>query len=206
MSSSNCCFLTCIQTSQEAGQVVCYSHLLKNFAQFIMIHIDKGFSAVNEAEVDVFLVFSCFFNEPTAAKLLQLCLTLCNPIGGSPPGSPVSGILQARTLEWVAISFSNAWKWKVKVKSLSRFWLLVTPWTAAYQAPASTGFSRQEYWSGVPLPSWNEPTDVGNLISGSSAFSKSSLKLDSWFTYCWCLAWRILNVTLLVCEMSAIVQ
>ena len=88
-----------------------------------------------------------------AAKSLQLCPTLCNPIDGSPPGSPVPGILQARTLEWVAISFSNAWKWKVKVKSLSCVGLLATPWTVAYQAPLSMGFSRQEYWSGVPLPS-----------------------------------------------------
>ena len=88
-----------------------------------------------------------------AAKSLQSCPTLCNPIDGSPPGSPVTGILQARTLEWVAISFSNAWKWKVKVKLLSRFQLFVTLWTAAYQAPPSMGFSRQEYWSGVPLPS-----------------------------------------------------
>ena len=88
-----------------------------------------------------------------AAKLLQSCLTLCNPIDGSPPGSSIPEILQARTLEWVAISFSNAWKWKVKVKSLSRVQLVATPWTAAYQAPPSMGFSRQEYWSGVPLPS-----------------------------------------------------
>ena len=88
-----------------------------------------------------------------AAKSLQSCLTLCNPTDGSPPGSPVPGILQARTLERVAISFSNAWKWKVKVKSLSRVRLLATPWTAAYQAPPSMGFYRQEYWSGVPLPS-----------------------------------------------------
>ena len=88
-----------------------------------------------------------------AAKLLQLCPTLCDPIDGSPPGSPVPGILQARTLEWVAISFSNAWKWKVKVKLLSCVQLLVTPWTAAYQAPPSMGFARQEYWSGLPLPS-----------------------------------------------------
>ena len=87
------------------------------------------------------------------AKSLQSCLTLCNPIDGSPPGSPVPGILQARTLEWVAISFSNAWKWKVKVKSLSRVQPFVTPWTIAYQAPLSMGFSRQEYWSGVPSPS-----------------------------------------------------
>jgi len=88
-----------------------------------------------------------------AAKSLQSCPTLCDPIDGSPPGSPISGILQARTLEWVAISFSNAWKWKVKGKSLSRVRLLVTPWTTAYQAPPPMGFSRQEYWSGVPLPS-----------------------------------------------------
>ena len=87
------------------------------------------------------------------AKSLQLCLTLCDPIDGNPPGSPIPGILQARTLEWVAISFSNAWKWKVKVKSLSCARLSVTPWTAAYQAPPSMGFSRQEYCSGVPLPS-----------------------------------------------------
>ena len=86
-----------------------------------------------------------------AAKSLQSCPTLCDPIDGSPPGSPVPGILQARTLEWAAISFSSAWKWKVKVKPLSRVRLLLTPWTAAYQAPLSMGFSRQEYWSGVPL-------------------------------------------------------
>ena len=78
---------------------------------------------------------------------------LCDPIDGSPRGSPVPGILQERTLEWVAISFSNAWKWKVKVKSLSYVWLLATPWIAAYQAPPSMGYSRQEYWSRVPLPS-----------------------------------------------------
>ena len=90
-----------------------------------------------------------------AAKSLQSCPTLCDPIDGSPSGSPVPGILQARTLEWVAISYSNAWKWKVKVKSLSRVPLFVTPWTAAYQAPLSMEFSRQEYWSGLPLPSPN---------------------------------------------------
>ena len=85
--------------------------------------------------------------------LSRFSLILCDPIDGSPPGSPVPGILQARTLEWVAISFSNAWKWKVKVKSLSRVRLFATPWTAAHQAPPFMGFSRQEYWSGVPLPS-----------------------------------------------------
>ena len=86
-----------------------------------------------------------------AAKSLQSCPTLCDPIDGSPPDSPVPGILQARTLEWVAIFFSSTWKWKVKVKLLSRVWLLATPWTAVHQAPPSMGFSRQEYWSGVPL-------------------------------------------------------
>ena len=88
-----------------------------------------------------------------AAKSLQSCLTPCNPIDSSPLGSSVPGTLQARTLEWGAISFPNAWKWKLKGKSLSHAWLLATPWTAAYQAPPSMGFSRQEYWSGVPLPS-----------------------------------------------------
>ena len=93
------------------------------------------------------------WSSAAAAKSLQSCPTPCDPIDGSPPDSPVPGILQARTLEWVAISFSNAWKWKVKVKSLSCVRLLVTPRTAAHQAPPSMGFSRQEYWSGVPLPS-----------------------------------------------------
>ena len=88
-----------------------------------------------------------------AAKSLQSCPTLCDPIDGSQPGSAVPGILQARTPEWAAISFSNAWKWKVKVKSLSFVQLFATPRTAAYQAPLSMGFSRQEYWSRVPLPS-----------------------------------------------------
>ena len=149
--SSNCCFLTCIQISQEAGQVVWYSHLLKNFPQFVVIHTVKGFGVDNKEEVDVFPELSCFFDDPTDvgnlisgssafsksslniwkftvhmllkpglenferhfasmhyAKSLQSCPTLCDPIDGSPPGSPIPGILQARTLEWVAISFSNA--------------------------------------------------------------------------------------------------
>ena len=96
-----------------------------------------------------------------AAKSPQSCLTLCDPTDSSPPGSPIPGILQARTLEWVAISYSNAWKWKVKVKALSRVQLLATPWTATYQAPLSVGFSRQEYWSGVPLPS---PKQYGDFF------------------------------------------
>ena len=105
-----------------------------------------------------------------AAKSLQSCPTLCDPIDDSPPGPPpVPGILQARTLEWVAISFSNAWKWKVKVKSLSRVWPSATPWTAAYQAPLSMGFSRQEYRSGLPLPS------LENLISRIKSYTTSQI-------------------------------
>ena len=96
-----------------------------------------------------------------AAESPQSCPTLWGPRDGSPPGSPVPGILQARALEWVAVSFSNAWKWKVKMKSLSRAWLLATPWTTAYQAPPSMGFSRQEYWSGVPLPSLHQAHRLG---------------------------------------------
>ena len=95
-----------------------------------------------------------------AAESLQSCLTLCDPIDGSLPGSPVPGILQARTLEWVATSFSKEWKWKGKVKLLSRVRLFMTPWTTAHQAPPSMGFSRQEYWSGVPLPS---PSEAGEF-------------------------------------------
>ena len=162
-----------------------------------MIYTVKGFGIINEAEVDVFLEFSCFFYDPrdvgnlifgssafsksslnfwsswftycwslvwilsitllvcvaAAAKSLQSCPTLCNPIDGSPSGSAVPGILQARTLELVAMSFSNAGKQKVRVKSLSHVRLFATPWTTASQPPLSMGFSRQEYWSGVPLPS-----------------------------------------------------
>ena len=88
-----------------------------------------------------------------AAKSLQSCPTLSDPMGCSPLGSSVHRIFQARVLEWVAISFSNVWKWKVKVKSLSHVRLLATPWTAAHQVPPSMGFSRQEHWSGVPSPS-----------------------------------------------------
>ena len=110
-----------------------------------------------------------------AAKSLQSCPTLCDPIDGSPSGSTIPGILQARTLEWAAISFSNAWKWKVKVKSLSRARLFSTPWTAAYQAPPSMGFARQEYWSGVPMPSLGEKkkkTEGGNNKDGIMQYTE----------------------------------
>ena len=110
-------------------------------------------------EAQIYFNPTLWYHYAAAAKSLQLCLTLCDPIDCSPPGSLVPGILQARTPEWGAISFSNAWKSKVKVKSLSHVQLFATPWTTAYQAPPSMGFSRQEYWSGVPLPSlvpsWN---------------------------------------------------
>ena len=112
------------------------------------------------------LALKSFSSVPLAkfAKSLQSCLTLCDPIDGSPQGSPIPGILQARTLEWVAISFSNVWKWKVKVKSLSRVGLSVTPWIAAYQDPPTMGFSRQKYWSGVPLPSPSVPLVMSNSV------------------------------------------
>ena len=123
-----------------------------------------------------------------AAKSLQSCPTLCNPTDGSPPGSPVPGILQERTLEWVAISFSNAWKWKLKVKSLSRVQLLATPWTAAYQAPPSMGVSRQEYWSGIPLPSPNMPSRLGIIwraFINSKTYECRSIKNNFYFWVAW---------------------
>ena len=117
-----------------------------------------------------------------AAKSLQSCLTLCDPIDSSPLGSSVPGILQARTLEWVAISFFNAWKWKVKVKSFSRVRHLVNPWTAAHQAPPSMGFSRQEYWSGVPLPS---PAARTKRKKKSSIMWSSGFKIQVFFIWVW---------------------
>ena len=120
---------------------------------------------------------------PAAAKSLQSCPTLCNPIDGSPPGSPVPQILQARTLEWVAISLSNASKWKVKVKSLSHVRLFATPWTVAYQAPVSMGFSRQEYWSGVPLPSlWAIREGPKFFLYSSKSMKTSNGKTKNWVT------------------------
>ena len=116
-------------------------------------------------------MFCCLQETAAAAKSLQSCPTLCDPIDGGPPGSPVPGILQARTLEWVAISFSNAWKGKVK--PLSRVRLFVTPWTIAHQAPPSMGFSRQEYWSGVPSPS---PMWRADLMEKTLMLGKTEVK------------------------------
>ena len=140
-----------------------YLRLMKNLVKFIYSQLWKSATLWQKPKKGYFhyllpslnSIFAYRLSATATAKSLQLCPTLCDPIDSSPPGSPVPGILQARTLEWVAISFSNAWKWKVKVKSLSHVWPSATPWTAAYQAPPSMGFSRQEYWSGVPLPSPN---------------------------------------------------
>ena len=117
-------------------------------------HQNKFCTEVCESTLaPLFLLCSFFLLIAAAAASLQSCPTLCDPIDGSLPGSSVPGILQARIQEWVATSISNAWKWKVKVKSLSCVWPLATPWTVAYQGSPSMGFSRQEYWSGVPWPS-----------------------------------------------------
>ena len=131
-----------------------------------------------------------------AAKSLQSCPTLCDPTDGSPPGSAIPGILQARTPEWVAIFFSNAWKWKVKVKSLSRVRLFATPWTAAYQAPPSMGFSKQEHWSGVPFsknqtcwensspsPAYNPLVKTECLKPVGFCLGYGSSSLTIWITY-----------------------
>ena len=114
-----------------------------------------------------------------AAKSLQSCLTLCDPIDSSPPGSFIPGILQARRLECIAISFSNAWKWKVKVKPLSLVRFFATPWTAAHQAPLSMGFSSQEYWSGVPLPS-PKMSSIPSLILSLTVLRKM---VDIYFSF-----------------------
>ena len=123
----------------------------------------------------------CSATATAAAKSLQSCPTLCDPIDSSPPGSPIPGILQARTLEWVAISFSNAWKWKVKVKSLRRVRPSATPWTAAFQAPPSMRFSRQEYWSGMPLPS---PTFAHFLSIDTLTFQEFLKTIDAHVLSC----------------------
>ena len=133
-----------------------------------------------------------FSTTAAAAKSLQSCPTLCDPIDGSPPGPTIPGILQARTLEWAAISIFCAWKWKAKVKSFSHVRLFITPWTAAYQAPPFMGFSRQEYWSGVPLPS-PHMEDWHTFLKFKI---KNWIKIVNWFAerrkgiyFCWVLDW-----------------
>ena len=130
---------------------------IKIFEYLINLHIQRSSDDINIYLIYMWYIYiwmvDMWYAAAAAAKSLQSCPTLCDPIAGSPPGSPIPGILQARTLEWVAISFSNAWKWKVKVKLFIHVQLFATPWTAAYQAPPPMGFSRQEYWSGLPMPS-----------------------------------------------------
>ena len=162
---SKVAILFCFPTGSEWASVALYlcQHLVVSVFQVVVILTGESWYlfivliCISMVVYDVSfhrLIYCLYvFFGAAAAKSLQSCPTLCDPIDSSPPGSPIPGILQARTLEWVAISFSSAGKWKGKVKSLSHVWLLATPWTAAYQPPPSMGFSRQEYWSGVPLPS-----------------------------------------------------
>ena len=159
---------TCMKVSVMSNSLWSLGIIQARILEWVDVLFSRGSSQPRDG-TQVSLIAGRFFTvwasrkahaAAAAAKLLQSCPTLCDPIDGSPPGSPVPGILQAGTLEWVAISFSNAWKWKVKVKSLSHVQLLATPWTAAHQAPPSMGFSRQEYWSGVPLPSPGKPINV----------------------------------------------
>ena len=149
------CFSTIISTILTIvwPWVALFSYI-KSFKSFTICWIGiHQLTSILESSICTLLKYTTA--AAAAAKSLQSWPTLWDPIDSSPPGSPVPGILQARTLEWVAISFSSAWKWKVRVKSLSRARLLATPWTAAYQAPPSMGVPRQEYWSGWPVPLWN---------------------------------------------------
>ena len=130
MTSSNSCFLTCIQISQ----VLLYYNINT------LYYIWRIYNSLLKWWISTTEIIQSSKYAAAAAKSLQSCPTLCNPIDGGPPGSPVPRILQAKTLEWVAISFSNAWKGKVKVKLLSRVRLFETSWSAAYQAPPSMGF------------------------------------------------------------------
>ena len=137
-----------------------------------------------------------------AAKSLQSCPTLCDPVESSLPCSSVLGILQAKMLEWVAISFSNAWKWKVKVKYLSQVWLFVTPWTAAHEAPPSMGFSRQEYWSGVSSPSPSNNLEWDHFLS--KVWSRLVVPVEEKILYCnflslFSFSFHVLNLSEVTC-------
>ena len=146
---SNSCSLSRWCHPAISSSIVPFSSCLQSFQASWSFKMSQFFTSGGQniglsASASVFPT-----NAAAAAKLLQLCPTLCDPIDSSPPGSPVPGILQARTLEWVAVSFSNASKWKMKGKPLSHVRLFTTPWTAAHQAPPFMGLSRQEYWSGL---------------------------------------------------------
>ena len=140
-----------LELSWQFNKVAGYKINTQNSTPFLYIRL-KGLLRKYLKPI-TYITTDIYSAAAAAAKSLQSCPTLCDPMDCSLQSFSVPGILQARTLEWVAISFSNAWKWKVKVKPLSRVRLLATPWTAAYQAPPSMGFSGQPYWSGVPLPS-----------------------------------------------------
>ena len=141
-----------VSVIQHDQNVACKD--LRQFQESSIVYFGHPVSKQSNCrQVLITTVYTPRFAAAAAAKSLQSCPTLCDPVDCSPLGSSVPRILQATTLEWVAISFSNAWKWKVKVKSLSCAQLLTIPWTVAYQAPPFMGFSRQEYWSRVPLPS-----------------------------------------------------
>ena len=127
------------EVPEDSESVLSYFHSFSLFFPALVIFTILSFSSLSSSSASVFLLLVPSA-AAAAAKSLQSCLTLCDPMDGSPPGFPIPGILQARTLEWVAISFSNAWKWKVKVKLFSRVRLFVTPWTVAYQAPLSMDF------------------------------------------------------------------
>ena len=126
-------------------------NLLEKEFRIMIVRMIQGLGKRMEAKTEKMMATEPFFI-CCCCWVTSVVSDSVNPTDGSLQGSPLPRILQARTLDWVAISFSNAWKWKVKVKSLSHVRLLATPWTAAYQAPPSMGFSRQEYWSGVPFP------------------------------------------------------
>ena len=150
------CLTLCHPMDYRVHGIIVHGILLARILEWVAFPFSRGSSQPRD-RTQVSHIAGRFFTSwgsreaqkdaAAAAKSLQSCPTLCDPRDSSPPGSPVPGILQARTLEWLAISFSNAWKWKVKVKSLSPVWLFATPWTAAHQAPPSLGFSRQEFWS-----------------------------------------------------------
>ena len=227
MSSSNCCFLTCIQISQEAVQVVWHSHLFQNFPQFIVIHTVKGFGIVNKAEIDVFLELSCFFHDPADVG---------NLISGSSTFSESSvnirkfmvHVLLKPGLENFEHYFTSVWDehncaivWAFFGNAF--LWDWNENWPFPVQWPLLSFPNLLAYWVqhfhkgfGVVNKAevniflelfcfFNDPVNVDNLISGSSAFSKTSLNIWK-FTYCWSLAWRILSITVLACEMSATVR
>ena len=136
-----------VSVLQDRPHSICQSHVARPLILLTDEQISQGFYYDLSKPFSGLTICCC------CCHVTSVVLTLCDHIDGSPPGSSVPGILHTRTLELVAISFFNTWKWKVKVKSLSRVRPSATPWTAAYQAPPSMGFSRQEYWSGLPMPS-----------------------------------------------------